>query len=144
MADRPRRSDRGTTLLLFPSAVLVLLLLAAIAVDLSQVHMARRELARAADQAADDAAAMIDHAEAHRTGRTRIDHAAADGVVRFELAVAHLHGRLVGTPQVTFDDPTGTVIVTASVDVEPVFGRVVGRGPERVTIEARGRLIDDG
>lgn len=139
-----RSDDRGSTLLLFPAAVMVLLLLAAIAVDLSSLHLARRELSRAASQAADDAAAMIDRAEARRTGRTTIDHAAAERVVRYEMRVAHLPGPLAGDPQVTVDDRTGTVTVVASIDVEPVFGTAVGRGSERITVRASGRLLDVG
>lgn len=140
IAHRP--SEQGTTLLLFPAAVLVLMLLATIAVDMSSLHLARRELYRSASQAADDAAAMIDRAAAHRTGEARIDHAAAERVVRFELAAARLPGRLVGTPTVTVDDATGTVEVTATVTVDPVFGRVVGRGPQLVTVHTSGRMLD--
>jgi len=138
----PGRRERGSTLLLFPAAVMVLLVLAAIAVDLSSLHLARRELQRAAGQAADDAAAMIDRAELRRSGSVRIDHAAATRVARFELAVAHLPGPLIGQPDVTFDDVNDAVTVTAAVEIEPVFGRVAGRGPERITVSVTGRLLD--
>jgi Flp pilus assembly protein TadG len=139
----PTRGDeRGTTLLLFPAAVMVLLVLATIAVDLSAQHLARRELHRAASVAADDAAAMIDRGATRRTGQAHIDPAAAERVVRFELAVAHLPGPLIGPPRVTVDDATGTVHVTVTMEVEPVFGRIVGRGAERVTVETSGRMLD--
>lgn len=144
MAETGRRGERGTTLLLFPSAVLVLILLAAIAVDMSALHLARRELHRAAGHAADDAAAMIDRATARRTGETRIDPAAAERVVRFELAAARLPGRLVGNPQVSVDSAGDTVEVVATMEVDPVFGRVVGRDAQRVTVRVSGRLLDDG
>lgn len=141
---RVHARERGTTLLLFPAAVLVLMLLAAIAVDMSSLHLARRELHRSASQAADDAAAMIDRAAAHRTGDAHIDPATAERVVRFELAAARLPGRLVGPPQVNVDDATGTVEVTVTMSIDPVFGRVVGRGAQLVTVHTSGRLLDAG
>jgi Flp pilus assembly protein TadG len=139
-----RQPERGSTLLLFPAAVLVLLTLAAIAVDLSGLHLARRELSRATEQAADDAAAMIDEAAARGDGEAHIDHAAAERVVRFELAVARLRGRLIGSPHVVVDDRTDTVTVEATIEVDPVFGSVPGRGPQRITVRSVGRLIDGG
>jgi uncharacterized membrane protein len=138
------RAERGSALLLFPTAIAVLLLLAAIAVDLSTVHLARRELLRTASQAADDAASMIDRGLLRRTGEARIDHAAADRVIRFELAAAHLAGTLTGPPIVAFDDAAGTVTVSVSMQVEGMFRRVVPGGERHiVTAVVSGRLLDD-
>jgi len=134
--------ERGSTLLLFPAGVLVLLVLAAIAVDLSALHLARRELHRAASVAADDAASMIDRDATHRTGHTVLDPEAAERVVRFELGTTRLPGRLVGRPDVRVDVAAATVEVTVSMELDPTFGRVVGRGPAVVTVHATGRLVD--
>ena len=54
------RPERGSTLLLFPAAILVVMALSAIAVDLSVQHGAQRDLRRVVHAAADDAAASID------------------------------------------------------------------------------------
>ena len=140
--DNRHSPERGSTLLIYPAAVMVLLLLAAIAIDLSALHLARRELIAATSRAADDGAAMIDRAEARRTGATRTDSAAAERVVRDELAVADLPGRLVGQPTVAVSPGTNTVTVTASLEVEPIFGVVSGRGPQVVTVATSGRLLD--
>ena len=56
MADR--RDDEGSTLLLVPSAVLVLFLLTALAVDAAATFLAQRELADACAGAANDAATV--------------------------------------------------------------------------------------
>ena len=138
------RRERGSTLLLFPAAVVVLLILASIAVDLSTLHLARRELFRAASQAADDAAEVIDQRAARSDGTVRIDHGAAERVVRFELAVAKLPGDLVGRPTVTFDDSNATVTVGVTMEVRRLFGRAVPGAPrsDRVTVRVSGRLID--
>ena len=53
-----RRDERGSTLLLVPSAVLVLFLLTALAVDGAASFLAQRELADACAGAANDAATV--------------------------------------------------------------------------------------
>lgn len=54
----PERGDDGSTLLLVPSAVLVLFLLTALAVDGAATFLAQRELADACVSAANDAAGL--------------------------------------------------------------------------------------
>lgn len=138
------REDRASTLLLVPAATMVLLLLGAIAVDLSAVHLARRELLRAAAHAADDAASMVDRAGLRRTGEARLDPDAAARVVRAELALARLPGDVTAI-DVRVDAAAGTVDVTASMDVEPVFGRAIpGVDRTTVTVTVSGRLVDSG
>ena len=56
MARRLRDGQRGSTLLLFPAAVLIMVALAAITVDSAIAFMAQRELANATAAAANDAA----------------------------------------------------------------------------------------
>lgn len=51
-------AERGSTLLLFPAAVLIVLVLAAMAVDTSIAFLAQRELANATEAAANDAASQ--------------------------------------------------------------------------------------
>ena len=54
----PERAEGGSTLLLVPSAVLILFLLTALAVDGAAAFLAQRELADACAGAANDAAAV--------------------------------------------------------------------------------------
>lgn len=139
-----RGSERGSVLLLFPAAVVVLLVLAAIAVDLSMLHAARRELLAVASQAADDGAAMVDRDELHRSGRVVLDPTRAERVVRAAFGVARLPATLVGPPDVVVDGAAGTVTVTAAVRVDRFFGGgVPGAAPDdTVSVTAVGRLVD--
>lgn len=144
MGRRRTESEQGSTLLLFPAGVLVLLVLAAIAIDLSTMHLGRRELLRTAAQAADDAAAMLDVAAVRRGDLHTLDRVAAERVVRAEISSAHLAGTVVGPPVVAIDPATGAVTVTVAMDLEHVFGRVVpgiGR-TERIVVTVSARLVD--
>lgn len=144
MAERPTKTESGSTLLLFPAAVLVLFVLAAIAVDLSMVHLARRELMRSAAQAAEDAASLLDSDAVHRGNFTTVDTERAQDLVRYELSLATLPGAIVGEPRVTTNDSTGEVSVTVSMDVEHVYSNIVpgSRTLERVTVRTVGRAVD--
>lgn len=146
MADRPRaprRRDRGTTLLLFPAAVLVLMVLAAIAVDLSLVHVARRELVRVCSHAADDAASVIDQDALRRGEPLTVDLEAARRVVRAELAAADLPGRLVGPVRVERGPAPTSVVVEATLEVDRIFAPGFGdRSTDRVTARVEGHLLD--
>lgn len=145
MADRRiLPGERGSTLLLFPAAVMVLFVLAAIAVDLSLVHLARRELLRSASQAAEDAGALLDSEAIHRGDFTDVDAARARDLVRYELSVAALPGTIVGEPAISTNDATGEVTVRVSMNVEHFFASVLPDSEkiERVTVTTVGRVID--
>lgn len=136
------RTDRGTALLLFPAGFLVILVLAAIAVDLSTTQLAQRELRRTLEVATDDAAAMLDDDAVRATDRLTLDADAAERVVRFEVATAHLPGPIVAGPTVVVDRDAGIVTATASIEVHPMFGPIVGGGPQTITVRAQGRLVE--
>ena len=80
------RAERGTVLMLFPAAVLILCVLGALAVDSANATMRRRELQSSADAAANDAAALAIDTAALRAGRTVIDPELARRVVEESLA----------------------------------------------------------
>lgn len=132
-------SDRGSTLLLYPAAVLVVFLLGGIAVDLSQMHEARAELIRVAGVAADDAAAQLDLDALHRWGEVRVDATRAGIVVAERLASMELPGSAVGAPQVRVEGTVVTVGFTRRV--RHLFARVLpGDGTEMLTVEAAAEL----
>jgi hypothetical protein len=80
--------------MLMPAAVLIVLLLGAIAVDLSVVHLAHRELIDVAASAANDAATDgLDRDAFHRTGTYRLDPARATAAVQRSLDVHQVAGR---------------------------------------------------
>ncbi len=136
------RSDRGTTLVLVPTMLLVLIALGGIAIDMSLVHAAHRAVHRTTSAAADDAAGMLDTSLLQRTGELRIDPEAARRVVAAEFAEARLPGDLVGTPSVVVDPSGSSVSVTVDVDVERVMLRAIPGQPdsERLRVTAMARL----
>lgn len=128
-----RRTESGTALMLMPALVLVLLVLGAIAVDLSLLHSARRSAYRSLSAAADDAAAMVDAREFQRTGDVRLDAEAARRVARAHLGV--LEGPAppgfaepafdVAEAAVHADAGSGRVRIEATVLVERVFASAI-------------------
>lgn len=145
------RKERATALMMAPALVLIVLVLGAIAVDLSLVHTARRSAYRSLSAAADDAAAMIDAAEFQRTGEVHIDPEAATRVVR-----AHL-GLLDGDAPPGFSEPAfrvidadvvtdvtaGVVRIAATVEVEHIFGPAVPGLDDTtvISVTTTGRML---
>lgn len=138
-----RHDERGSTLLLYPAAFMVILVLAAIAVDLSMIHLARRELLRSASQAADDGAAMLDADAIRSSSFDTLDLDRAREVVVVEMAAQRLPGDLIGSPRVDAGPRPGTVAVTATMRIEHVFSSVVPGAPrsETITVEVIGEVI---
>lgn len=139
-----RASERASTLLLFPAAVLVLMVLGAIAVDLGILSGARRDLIRSVGAAADDAAARlsVDRLRAGELGA--IDLQEAHQQVLADLALDGLPGSAVGTPRVALGPGADTIEVEVTRRIPHVFGRAVPGLPEDelVTVRLTGRLAD--
>ena len=122
---RPTRTrsadDRGSSLLLFPAAVLIVLVLGAIAVDLSAVHLAKREVLDLAASAANDAAtAGLDQARFRSTGEYVIDPALAAEAVDRAVAANDPSGTTF-LVAVTVGPATDQVTVELSTTAHPVF-----------------------
>ncbi len=131
-----RHRERGSTLLLFPVAILVVTLLSAIAVDLSNVHLARRELLRMVQQSADDAAMMRS-----RNQPDEVDLASASALVRARLRIAPARTSITSV-RVERGPRPQSVRVTATATVTYVFGVV---SPDRrstdIEVEAIGEQV---
>ena len=144
-ARRGRRGQRGSTLLLFPASILVVMVLGAICVDFSKVHLARREAHAALSALADDAAAMLDR-DAVRAGRfdaVDLDRARRFVATSWATHPAKLEGSLVGAITVDRGPRAGTVVLSATIRVDHLFGRVA---PDSVasttfTVDAVGELL---
>lgn len=117
---RPRRrptgrrlaGDGGSSLLLYPAAVMVVLVLGAIAVDLAAVHLAKRQVLDLAASAANDAVtAGLDQATFRATGEYVVDPTLASRAAERTVAA---------------NDPDGGTTVLAVT---------VGPGPDQVTVE---------
>ena len=139
MADR----ERGSVLLLFPAAVLIVLVLSAITVDSSIAFLAQRELANATAAAANDAASRAIDSQAFYEGdRVELDPYAVEAVAleRVQLAIdgsrhRALEVRVTASPPVRPGCPW-TVRVSASSNVPYVFARAIPGGPDEAAVRA--------
>lgn len=134
--------ERATALILTPALMLVLLALAAIAVDLSMLHSAHRHAHRVVATAADDAAGLVDAEHLQVTGVARVDRTAAHRLVANRLEQVSLPGSLSGPPEVSFDDDSLVVTVSVSIEVAHVINRsVTGRTTTVLDLTASARMI---
>lgn len=128
--------DTGSTLMLMPAAVLVVLVLAAIAVDLSAVQLGRRELVHAAASAANDAVgAGLDEDRLRRGEGYRLDRRRVERAVIESLAAQRVLDDLTAPPAVTIDG--ATVTVTLQGRVGHVFARALPGAPDHTSVRAR-------
>lgn len=130
----PRRRDRGSVLVLMPAGVLVVLILASLAVDMSVVHLRKRQALDLAASAANDAATGGADAADLRSGTFRLDAATARQVVLRTVAASELAPDLAAEPVVTVS-ATG-VEVTLAVEADYVFAGAIPGGPDGVVVTA--------
>ncbi len=97
--------DRGSVLFLFPAAFLIVLVLGAIAIDSGAAFLRQRELAAAADAAANDAITLAVRDNLAAGVDPVIDPAAADAAVRASLERRGILYELSAPPRVTVIAP---------------------------------------
>lgn len=131
---RRRRGDRGSALMLLPAGVLVVLVLASIAVDMSLVHLRQRQGFDVAAAAANDAVTAAADPRLLRTGAYEIDPGQARAVVQRSVAASGLAPHVVGGPQVTVDGDTVEVLLT--VAARHLFTGAVPGAPDRTIVSA--------
>jgi len=135
--------QRGSALLLFPAAVLIVLVLAAITVDTSIAFLGQRELANATAAAANDAASRAVDGQAFYQGdRIELDPYAVELVAteRVRLAIDQSRHRALEV-RVTAAAPSRsgcpwTVTVSASSRVSYVFAKAIPGGPDEAAVRA--------
>lgn len=134
----PSHRDRGSVLMLMPAAVLIVLVLSAIAVDLSIVQLGQHQLVDAADAAANDAVTYgLAEASLRDGGGYALDPARVrDAVVR-SLDAEGLLDQLSAPPDITITGPA-TVTVTLHRDVDYLFARSLPGTPDATSLTARG------
>ena len=130
--------ERGSSLLLFPAAVLVLMVLGAIVVDFSIAFLGERELAGATAAAANDAAARaLSNRAFYREGEVVLDGAAASEIATDEVRRALDLDRYHDVRVTVAVAPGGTrVIVTASAEVDYLFAPALPAAPDRARVAA--------
>jgi hypothetical protein len=122
--------------MLMPAAVLIVIVLGAIAVDLSVVQLADRELTAAAAGAANDAVTYgLDEELLRRDGIYRLDPARVDEAVRRSLLAGDV-GDEVTTLDITQPDAE-SVTVTVSMPVDRVFAKGIPGAAPSTTVTAR-------
>lgn len=127
--------ERGSVLMLVPAAVAVLFALAAVAVDLSMVFLAERELAEAALAAANDAAAVVDEHRFRTSGEVGVDCSAAAAVAADSFAVRRPAWLTDARLEVVSCRPE-RVVVAATGRVPHVFGRALPGVPDAAPVDA--------
>ncbi len=130
-------------LLLFPTAVLVVVVLAAIAVDASIAFLGQREVANATAAAANDAAGQgVSNRAFYEENEVQLDPGTVRSLavdrVRAVLDPARFHDLQVDVVVVTATDPgcPPIVQVRASARVDYVFARAVPAGPDQADVAA--------
>ena len=142
---RPDR-ERGSTLLLFPAGLLIMVALAAVAVDSAIAFLAQRELVNATAAAANDAGteALADRAF-YQGNRLELSAAAVEAVAVdrvFQLVDEDRHHRLVVAAEARAPVRAGcgwTVTVTASSRVDELFARALPGSAGQVDVRATSR-----
>lgn len=119
---RCARGDHGTVLLMFPAALMVMVILGAIVVDVGYTTIRGRELSAVAASAANDSLAALDIVELRTTGRTVIDDAQARRTVAAAVAAGPLpDARIVKVSINRFE-----ISVTLSLEIELVMAPALG------------------
>jgi Flp pilus assembly protein TadG len=130
-----RDGERGSVLFLFAAGFLAMLVLAAIAIDASNAYLQQRELADAADGAANDAVTYgLDQAHLRTTGEYRLDPGRVADAIERSVTLADLGpGVALSVDRVGIDgDGNVVVAVTLVRTVDHIFR------PGAITVRATG------
>lgn len=147
--------ERGSTLLLFPAGLLIMVALAGMTVDSTIAFLAQRELINATAAAANDAATeALSDSSFYRDNRIELSAAAVEDIAVdrvFQLVDTARHHELAVTAEAVPPLGTGcqwTVRVRASSRVDELFGRALPGSSATVAVTAQStasprRAADD-
>lgn len=122
--------------MLLPATMLVVLLLGAIAFDLSLVFLRQRQASAVAAGLANDLAAVaFDEAVFRSTGRFELDARRAEAVGLALLDASDVAGEIVSA-NIALPDPR-TVAVVIAVQVDYVFARSIPGAADGTVVTAR-------
>ena len=130
----PRAPDRGTVLLLFPAAALVMVVLGALVVDVTLSHVRAKELEAVASSAANDALAALDVGHLRSTGELRIDDRRAAVIVHQSVAAGPLPSATVDAVTVTSVGGRPVIAVTLTLVVDLVMAPALPGDLDSTTI----------
>ena len=139
-----RERERGSTLLLFPAALLIMVALAAMTVDSAIAFMAQRELMNATAAAANDAATQaLSDSSFYEDNRIALSGAAVEAIAVdrvFAVVDTARHRGLSVTAEAVPPAAAGcawTVRVAASSTVDELFGKAMPGSSGTVAVSAR-------
>ena len=148
MAERRARGDQGTVLMMLPAAVMIVLMLAAVAVDETGVYLAHRRLHAAAAAAANDAiTAGLDLDAFNATGEYRLDPARVAAAVSRSLGAQQsetVDAAVVSAPSISVDaSGRQTIQLTLTANVRLIFaGAIPGfDNRRRITERASASVV---
>lgn len=134
------RRQRGSVLMLMPAGVLIVLLLGAIAFDLSLLFLRQRQASSVAVDVANDlASAAFDEGTFRATGEFTLDPTRADQLGRAFVDQSDLAGDVVSLEV----DVVGrdSVTVTLIVRVDYVFAKAIPGASGGSTVTARATAV---
>ena len=135
-----RSPQRGSVLMLMPAGVLIVLLLGAIAFDLSLVFLRQRQASSVAGDVANDLATQaIDEAEFRATGKFRLDPDRADEIGRALLAQSDVAADIVDLDVDVVG--TDTVQVTVVLRVEYLFAGAIPGANDSTEVQATATAV---
>ncbi len=137
------RTEEGSSLILVPVAVLILMMLGSLALDSAVVFLGQRQLSAAAANAATDAASAISDDAFYGRGQIVIDPGVASEVARASVSSQDLRG-------VTLDEPIGVQVVGRQVcvalrgQVKRIFGVAIPMLGPNAIVRARATATAAG
>jgi hypothetical protein len=127
--------DRGSALMLMPAGLLIVLVLASIAVDMSLVHLRKRQAFELAAAAANDAAtAGVDQGHLRTTQAYVLDPERTRAVVADVVAASDLAPQLARPAVVTVSG--AGVRVELALEADYIFADVVPGAPDGTVVTA--------
>lgn len=132
--DAAGEAQRGSVLLMLPACVLIVLIMASIAVDLSLVQLRQRQASTVAASAADDAVTAGADVVELRTGSYVLDQRSVTEVVERTVAQSDLSAHLDSPPEIEVESEV--VRVTLAVRADYLFAGVVPGAPDGTVVMA--------
>ena len=139
MSARRSADERGSVLMLVPAGVLIVFVLASIAVDMSLVHLRKRQAFDLASAAANDAATAGADQAALRSGSYVIEPGSARSVVDDVVGASELAPHLAAPPSVTVTAEGVSVEITLEADY--IFAGVVPGAPDGTVVAASATAV---
>ena len=141
MADRtamcaPLERERGSVLLLFPAAFMIVLVLGALSIDAAVVYLRQRDLASAAGAAANDAVMLgLDRSRLRDSGELVLDPVLVERAVLASLDRRGVLGDLREPPTIALPGD-GRVEVTLIAEADYLMAAALPGDPSRRVVRA--------